>query len=445
MLRARTGADKMLALVDEADLIAAPAGSVITSRDLVRFRKALEFTNVQGEPFEGSHRKWLKLVNALQGASTEDLQDRGWNFPQVRSDWALKVQRTGVELFGDDFRFPGFRLHDLTFALTGSRRRGQGGDIEFSNRPWLGDCIIFTATSDIEFTRYRLGEEFVSAFPDHRFSHPDTRWYNLASRMGTRRHYVRHSNQVLDFFAELTVRRTAEGKRVLLIAKKCFTSICKEGLARRFKALGADLHVKTKHWSSNSLQDSRVVPLITYGMIGINLFESFDAVYCLTGYYISESIVDRCLQDLTRSDLRLPIKIETTGCPRRRRGAMVNPAHQYYDISRLVDRALKFKEDSTVVQAVGRVRPFTRAREVITFQMSQLPEVEYDKEFGTLSELRHYFDMPSGRQRKKDSRSSQIREHRLSGKTQSETARLLGISEKTVRNYEREDRKKTIL
>jgi hypothetical protein len=54
---------------------------------------------------------------------------------------------------------------------------------------------------------------------------------------------------------------------------------------------------------------------------------------------------------------------------------VANPAHQDYDIARLAQPTLEFKEHGVVVQAVGRVRPFTRPREVITFQMAELPGV----------------------------------------------------------------------
>ena len=59
--------------------------------------------------------------------------------------------------------------------------------------------------------------------------------------------------------------------------------------------------------------------LISYGMNGINDFEHFDCAFCLNGYYINEHVLGRCLQDVVRVDLRLGLKIETVGSPRRRR------------------------------------------------------------------------------------------------------------------------------
>jgi hypothetical protein len=180
-------------------------------------------------------------------------------------------------------------------------------------------------------------------------------------------------------------------------------------------------------------------------MIGTNLFEDFDAVYCLSGYYVNEAVVNQCLQDVTRRGLRLPIEITTAGRPRRRIARVKDPAHGYYDVAGLVQPALEFREHGVVVQAVGRVRPFTRPREVITFQMGELPGVLYDAEFTSLAEARTFFGVPGARDRRTADRAEQIRTLRRTGLTQAQVADELGVNIKTVRNYERkEDRQDSI-
>jgi hypothetical protein len=235
----------------------------------------------------------------------------------------------------------------------------------------------------------------------------------------------------------LVAQQAAEGRRVLVIARKRFIPTCAAGLTERFIELGADLHAQTEGWTTESLQDRRVVPLIGYGTIGTNLFEDFDAAYCLTGFYVNEPIVNQCLQDLVRRDLEVPITIETVGIPRRRRARVVDPEHRYYDIARLVQPALEFQEANVVVQAIGRVRPFGRPREIITFQMGELPGVTYDAEFTTLGAARQHFGIPGRRERRKVDRATAIADLRGRGYTQAETARRLGISERTVRTYEK--------
>src|SRR5262245_12485846 len=113
-------------------------------------------------------------------------------------------------------------------------------------------------------------------------------------------------------------------------------------MEERFAAKGLPLRVVTHGWTEGLLADPRVVPLINYGTVGTNLFEHFDAASGLTGYYVNESVVNSCLQDLVREDLRLRIRIETAGNPRRRRAAVVDPAERYYDVARLAQPALEF-------------------------------------------------------------------------------------------------------
>ena len=64
----------------------------------------------------------------------------------------------------------------------------------------------------------------------------------------------------------------------------------------------------------------------------------------MTSYYVDEGVVDQCLQDLTRRDLRVPIRIETVGDPKRRRAGVVDPDDRFYDVAGLAQPALELKE-----------------------------------------------------------------------------------------------------
>jgi hypothetical protein len=444
-LRSWTGAERVLTLLDESNFVGGPFERVIGAKHLKRFLTVLSLATSSCQTGSWRHQDWLTLVDMLCNASTVDLQDSGWHMPFVKQHWAINVQRVGMDRFGDDFRFLGYELIHFSYSPLESRRRDENGDIQFSMRPFLGDCMVFSGTADVSFAHYRLGRDLASPFADYQFSHPDTIWCNLASPIGSRKYFSRHSPQIMDFFAELIIRRSQEGKRVLLIAKKCFVPVCATGLGERFAERKVDLRILTDKWSAKRLTDPRVVPLINYGVIGVNLFESFDAAFCLTGYYVNEAVVNKCLQDVTRKDLRLPIKIETIGNPRRRQASVADPNHGYYDVAALAQPALEFQEHSVVMQAVGRVRPFTRPREVITFQMADLPGVHYGAEFCTLAEARRFFQIASRRERRGMDLATQIAALRAAGKVQIDVASSLGISVRTVRNYERrEGRQKSI-
>jgi hypothetical protein len=436
-LRSWAGAQRMLTLLDEANFIGTPRERVVTATDLRQFADVLTAASRWRDDLGSQHQHWVALVNMLLDASTDDLQAPSWRAPRVRSRWALLVQDVGVQRYGDQFHFLGYDLGQFARSPRESRHKDAAGDVRFAVRPYVGDCMIFSGTTDLAFTRHRLGIDLASPFAGYRFSNPGTRWYNLASPLGSRKYFARHAPQILDFFAGLVVRRAAAGKRVLLVAKKALVELCARGLAERFARACGGLRVITSGWSAGLLADPSVVPVITYGLIGVNLFEHFDAAYCLTAYYVNEPVVNACLQDVTRWDLRLPIEITTQGHPRRRLARVIDPDHRYYDVAPLVQPALEFQEHNVVVQAVGRVRPFTRPREVITFQMAELPGVTYDAEFSTLAQAREFFAVTSRREQKRADLAARIAALRCQGVSQAETAVRLGVSERTVRNYEK--------
>jgi hypothetical protein len=438
-LQSWAGAARVLTLVDETDFSGKSFEEQISAADLDRFVDALR--NASGHCTEPwwQHDRWLRQAELLRSACLDDLQVPVWRMPSVHTEWAAHVQRAGLELHGDAFRFLGYRLAEFGYSPPETRRKDESGAVQFSTRPFVGDCLVFSGTTDAAFLRHRLGKDVASPFAGLRFAHPGTRWFNIASPIGARSYFPSHAQQVLDFFAELTIRRAGAGKRVLWVAKKCFARACAAEMRERFKARGVDLKVVTGGWSERRLADRRVVPVITYGTVGTNLFEHFDCAFCLTSYYVDEGVLNQCLQDLTRPDLRLPVVIRTAGDPRRRLAGVADPAHGDYDVARLAQPALEYKEHGVVVQAVGRVRPFTRPREVVTFQMAELPGVTYDAEFRTLAEARRHFGIPSGRQRTTEARAVAVSDLRSRGLSQAEVARRLGVSERTVRIYEKKE------
>jgi hypothetical protein len=432
-LQAWAGAERMLTLLDEAGFVGPSPERVITRLDLERFADAMR--RVAGLEDSETNRAWLALTNTLLGASTEDLQAPGWSPPRFGHGWALRVQSAGVQAHGDDFRFPAYDITQFAASPGVSRSRDVEG-VHFGVLPLVGDCMVFSHTAGPLLVGHLLGGGMAAPFSGHRIAHPGTRWYNLASRMGTRAYFRVHAPQVLDFFAGLVARRVAEGRRPLLVAKKGFVQLCVEGLAERFSRMGVGLEVLTGSWSEEALARPGVVPLINYGAIGTNLFEGFDAAYCLTGYYVNENAVVGCVQGDVREGLRLPVRIETFGRPPRRTARVPIPDAHHYDVAHLVQPALETLEHGTVIQAVGRVRPFTRPREVITFQMAELPGVAYDGEFTSLQEMREFFGVESAREGRTNERARRADELRATGMTQREIAEVLGISERTVRQYQ---------
>lgn len=428
-------ADRVLVLLDEVNFILKSFNRRIRQKDLQRFIEVLR-TSKSGK-WKSLNTKWVYFCGLLLKAPTEDLRSNEWQVPRIPREWSIAIQKSGYELFGDKFRFLVFDLLHFSRSPLESRERGGNGDLLFSVPPLIrGDFIIFSGTAQQEFSRFRLGQDFGSPFESYRFEHPGTAWFNIASRLGMKRYFLKNCKQILDFFAELTARRIREGKRVLLVAKKCFAPFCAREIEKRLHGLGfSGIRIISKGWESADLTDPGTIPIISYGLIGTNIFQDFDCAYCLTGYYVTEESVNAILQDVLASDMNIPLRVYMEGRPLRRKAGVLHPHHKIYDIHRLAQLALDHLEMDVVLQGVGRVRPYTKPREVITFQCAGHPQLVYEKEFQSVGEARNFFGIPSLRDQKKNERRAKVLLGKDSGLSQKEVANALGCSVRTVKRY----------
>ena len=129
------------------------------------------------------------------------------------------------------------------------------------------------------------------------------------------------------------------------------------------------------------------------------------------------------------------MRVTTEGHPRRSRASVVWPAHRGYDIQWLSQLALEQQELDVVLQAVGRVRPYTLPREVITFQCAAHPHLQYTREFNTLEEARQFFGVPLRRRQQQHETAARVQAARQAGLTQTQAAVELGLGLATVKRY----------
>ena len=434
-LKRWTEAPRVLALLDEVNFMMTSFRRGIGSVQLEQFVEILK--DLGQRKLGGVHTEWIYRADLLHRAGSEDLRYDDWKMPPIYPDWARTVQECGWRKFGGKFRFLGYDLQQFGLSPIESRERSSSGDISFAALPYLGcDFIIYSGTAHPRFLTFRLGQTFATPFLEYQFEHPETSWYNIASRLGTRSYFPNNAPQILDFFAGLVAQRLREGHRPLLIAKKCFVSLCAREMVARLRKYGIEgVKIITSKWKSADLSPAHAVPLINYGQIGTNLFEHFDCAYCLTGYFVNEDTVNTILQDMLASDLFIPIKIVTTGRPRRRRAGVLHPSDQAYDIHALAQLALGQQEMDPVLQAVGRVRPYTKPREIITFQCARHPQRTYTREFNSIGEARKYFKIPSRREEQQNKQLQYIRQAKERGMTQAQVAREVGKSIRTVKRY----------
>jgi hypothetical protein len=444
-LRHQTGAERVLVLLDESDLLVKPVRRVIRRIDLRGFIAAQELVlTATDEPTE-AQRTWLDRSRLLLEAPTVDLQGGRWRFPWLDGGWAVDVQRAGMTVVGRAFRFPGFELAHFARSDPASRERTGAGDIEFACPTDLGSqFVLFSGSIARGLARFRLDPDhrrpgLVSPFEHYRFEHPETRWFNLRSIAGAEKYFPRNAPAVLDFFAAKIAANIRAGKRTLLIAKKKFVPHCASELTRRLEGLGVGpVRIVTRDWERADLAAPRTLPLINYGVSGVNRFEGHDCAYCLTGYYTSAPTVAAAVHDLDPSTHRFPVRLAFTGDPPRRQAVVDLPDDRETILPNVAQWVLHQKEDDVVVQAVGRVRPFTKPREVITFQVGDLPDVRYTREFRSLADARSYFGVPTRRRSAAEARAAEARRLKALGLSNSRIAATLRVSPATVKRYLRD-------
>jgi hypothetical protein len=445
-LQQQTRATNPLVLLDESNLLIRPTERLIRANELD------QFIEVQASLPDGMGRStqaasaWLETSRLLAQAPTRDLQEGDWHLPWMDLEWATAVQQRGREQFGPAFRFLGYEVYHFAHSDPCSRERLPSGDIRFAALPYLGrQSIIFSGSMAKELARYRLDPShvrptLVSPFEQHRFEHPGTRWFNLHTLDGAAKFFPKNAGRILDFIAAKVARNIEQGKCTLLVSRKKFIRLCRRLLSERLAELGAGpVTIATGNWARHDLHDPRTVALINYGVAGVNRFEHCEAAYCLNSYFVTPATVSEAVQDVEASGERYPVRIETIGDPPQRRVQVELPDDREPLLPHVAQAVLEQKEADVVVQAVGRVRPFTRPREVITFHAGDLPGVRYTQRFRTLEQARSYFQIQTPAQAGLTSRMEQAWRLKATGHSKRQIAQKLGVSLSTVKRYLRQE------
>jgi hypothetical protein len=306
---------------------------VIRIADLHRFVDLLDQFVALGN-LDTNVAQWRQLSNSMRAAPTADLRAPGWMFPPVRANWAEQLQRTGREQYGPAFRFVGYDLMQFGRSDPAGRERLENGDIRYAAQPNLGnEFIVFTGSMSKDLARYRLDLDYARApvsspFEDYRFEHPETQWFNIRNLLGAAKFFFKNAPQILDFYARIVASNISKGRRTLLVSRKKFVAFCRKGLTERLVSLGVeDAKIVTGNWDSHDLTNPKILPLIRYGVVGLNRFEDTETVLCLNSYYATPDAVSQSIQDIEASAHRYPVEIVSEGNPSRRRVKVAVPSN----------------------------------------------------------------------------------------------------------------------
>jgi hypothetical protein len=437
-------ANNPLVLIDESDLLIRSLERRICKPDLDQFRSVQEAVLAEAVGPNADAGRWRYLCSVVAEASTQDLRTGDWTFPWVDAGWATRIQQAGVQLFGCEFRFIGYDLQYLAYSDPASRERLPSGDLRYAIVPQLGNqFMIFSGSIARELARYRLDPnharpDLLSPFAHLHFEHPNTRWYNIDTNDGAAQYFPGNAARILDFFAAKIARNIAEGKCTLLVSRKKFLRWCKNDLRARLNNMGAGpVKMVTGDWNCHDLRDPRTIALINYGVAGLNRFEHCDAAYCLNSYYITAETVSQVAQDIDPAADRFPITLGFSNTPPCRRATVILPDDRETNLPQIAQGVLEQKESDVVVQAVGRVRPFTRPREIITFQRGGLPGVWHIRPFRSLVEARLFFQILTPVAANLLSRKEIARRYRAQGLSLDAIANEMNVSRSTVQRYVR--------
>jgi hypothetical protein len=287
---------------------------------------------------------------------------------------------------------------------------------------------------DAEIVEERLSRPVIKLLSNLVFRHSETRIINIADPIGTATTLAQpaHFNRVVDFFLALILRNIAQERRTVLVTRKKFLSRVKARIEQVSANIGRPL---TCVLASSGKPFERCEPseiaLINYGIVGVNSLEAFDALYCIGGYYARADHLNAVYQQTLPPDSRMPIGVRMEN--RRRQVYAADGEFNTRFHAKRASATHRMLERRVVLQAIGRVRPFTTRAEVILFQCDDLsPELGSIEEFGSLAQARRQLQVPTLAQLKRTARGEMVRARQNGGESLRTIAADLGIAPSTA-------------
>lgn len=430
LLKFRTGAERVLVILDEAKFIDGSFEVKIGEDHLRQFRDVLAAL-FEERPNEVA--PWLEAVEELIKGKPSKLGDLRLKLPQSLLYATERMQRVGVHRFGDRFRFIGYEVALLQYARKGERRKRADGSIVFTARPYLGTYVLIASAGlDAEYVAHRLGEgSIASPFSDTLVRHSRTRIINLRSRLGAQQYYAKNKKQILDTFAVIVRRNVLAERTTLLIARKNAKQECADYLHERLRGWGIEVQFVIDGPLPSTATPS-VIPLIHYGILGVNNYAAYESALCITSYYVSSGTLADALTEHEPEAFGLDLRIVSHGTLVRR-VELVRRDLPDCDRTWLANLYLRRLEVDPVIQAAGRVRFLTKPREVVFFQMADFSnDIGEVTEVETLVALRRVMGVPSAKEIDRDLLAGRLDAHRAEGLSVEAAAEKCGVSRRTA-------------
>jgi len=430
----RTKATRPLVILDEALFLISPMTRRITRADLERFQAALGAAQVDHYLGQAAVTRWLQDIGFLLDDDV-DVDDLPRFWPTGLEHAVLAVQEAGQSLFGSDYHHLSHDLALLNSRITTGQWR-RDGVFEVAVRVDLGtaQAIVLGPYLEPELVEERLQRSVVVANPDHVFRHSGTRVVNIRDGVGSAKSlgHAPHRNRVVDVFTALTMRNALMGKRTVLVARKRHLPAIRARVEELVAATGFPMVlVAAEDFMGANQCGPWEVPLINFGIVGVNSLKDFDAIYCIGAYNINAGHLNAVYQRDLPPDRRHALRLRSVD--RRRQVESADGSFTSRFHARRARALHRVLERRVVLQAVGRVRPFTSPTEVILFQQDDFHDVFGNVEvFDTLAAFRDAWQVPTAAEIARAALGEQMESIREDGATYREIARQFEVSTATV-------------
>ncbi|MBK9386592.1 MAG: hypothetical protein IPN34_17400 [Planctomycetes bacterium] len=231
-----SGKGRALVILDEGVFLDGSFEVEVTRQDLEQLRDALATAILERPQHIVIAHEWEEHVKQLLAVDDDDLRQERFAFSPRLPYVAAAVQRRGVGLFGDRFRFRGYELLGLPFSKAEERWiDAKTGALHFISRPYLRHHILLlSAHLDADYVGHRLGTTRIhSPFAKLRVEHTQTKAWNLRSWMGSDRRFSKDPRHLLDVFAVIVLRNIREGRSTVLVSRKKSKAVVASHLEKR--------------------------------------------------------------------------------------------------------------------------------------------------------------------------------------------------------------------
>lgn len=442
------GGERTLLIADEARFSQASFKVQISKVELNAFIDILQSTK---EIPEDIKTPWITNLNVLKKSSTKSLQTMELDFPQGLRNYQVIIQDRGLRRY-PDFKYLGYLLVGFTWSLRNERWSDGVGGISFLYRPYLnhGKTLVLSADMPAEFIKNRLKiKEVYSPCENIRLAMPGTTVVNIVSSGGSKFNFKRNKKSdnhirddekpgnhtyILKQCASLIIDNIEKNKSTLLVCKKDTKNFCAEKLARLLAEFNYAVAFITDNYTDNLRNPvSKVIPIIHYGMAGINLFSSYEICYCINSYNLDPDDISALFYDGMPEKDRPKIEIKKD--ENHYRAVVANSMTR--STRKALQQCLDVYERSIPYQAVGRCRPFNNPRKIILFQTHNYePEFgEHYSEVATFGHLYEHLNLPTLDERKQLQRLNIYDDLIAQGMPSDEALKAVGVVKSTISKW----------